>query len=94
VAPDAAFLEVAEPRFDECLALGVAVAATAISEPDAEMTSRVARAVNTEPFVSAQGERSREDGLFEHRSFDHGDRIDRAAAQAECQPTISGSSSR
>jgi len=83
VAPDAAFLEVAKPRFDERLALGVTVAAAAVTntEPrdhEPRRTSGERRAV-----IGAQGERPREDGLLEHRSFDNGDRLDRAAAQAE-----------
>jgi hypothetical protein len=39
VAPDAAFLEVAEPGLDECLALGVALAAAAVSDPSPGSTS-------------------------------------------------------
>src|SRR3954449_5059555 len=35
VAPDAAFLELAEPALDEGLALGVAVAAAAMRDPEA-----------------------------------------------------------
>jgi hypothetical protein len=41
VAPDAAFHEVAGPALDECLALGVALAAAAVSDSSPDSTSLV-----------------------------------------------------
>ena len=59
VSPDTALLEVAKPRLDERLALGVAVAAAAVSDPEPADPSLVALAVNAEPLsvpsVSAPG---------------------------------------
>jgi hypothetical protein len=46
VAPDAALLELGEPGLDEGLALGVAVAAAAVRDPEPESGARNARELN------------------------------------------------
>jgi hypothetical protein len=50
VQPDAAFLQLREPRFDERLRLRVAVAAAAGAIPSPEMMSLNALAVKAEPL--------------------------------------------
>ena len=53
VAPDAAFLELAEPGLDERLAVGVAEAARRCAIPRPASTDLNARAVNAEPLSVA-----------------------------------------
>ena len=90
VAPDAAFLEVAEPGFDERLALGVAVAAAAMrdAEPGDHEPGRAGGERGA--VVGAERQRAREDALLGDRPS-RSPRSPRTARQRRlsCQPTIS-----
>src|SRR3954469_24951492 len=85
VAPDLPFLELAEPGLDERLALGVAVAATAMG--DAEVAQPRERGPGGEgrAVVGAEGERAGLDAAGRGRLLDHLDGLDGAAAQAELE---------
>ena len=83
LAPDAALLELGEPGLDEGLALGVAVAAAAVGDPElgepgAEGARREGGAV-----VGAKRQLARPDRPCRRRFVDDGDRLGGAAADVQ-----------
>src|SRR5215203_6500921 len=80
LAPDAAFLELAEPGLDERLALGIAVAAAAMRDPQVRQGGLERACGERRAIVGAERQRAGRDGALGGRPFDQRDRLGRAAA--------------
>jgi hypothetical protein len=87
--PDQAFLELAEPRLDERLRLGVAVATAAVV--DAETREHRLEAPRREgaAVVSAEGQLPGHDPLGRRGALHQLDRLRRPHRSSRCQPTTS-----
>src|SRR5436190_15219320 len=73
VAPDAAFLELAEPGLDERLALGVAVAAAAVRDPQAGEHGLEGAGGERRAVVCPERQRARRDAALDRGAFDQAD---------------------
>ena len=89
VQPDLSFFEFPEPGLDEGLALGVAVAAAAVLDPELGEPAAEAAGGEGGAVIAPEDELARLDPVHRCSLFDDGDRFVGAAAQLELQPTIS-----
>src|SRR3954463_15781887 len=80
VAPDAALFELAEPGLDEGLALGVAVAAAAVRDPQAAEDGLERPRGERGAVVGAERQRRGRDAALAGGAFDQRDRLLGAAA--------------
>src|SRR5215218_6777671 len=83
VQPDAALLELSEPALDERLALGVAVAAAAVRDPEPGEDELERPGGERRAVVGAQRQRPRPDAAGSDRAVDESDALLGAAAQLE-----------
>src|SRR5215210_8270604 len=83
LAPDAAFLELAEPGLDERLALGIAVAAAAMRDPQVREDGLERACGERRAVVGAERQRPGRDAAFGDRVLDQGDALLGAAPELE-----------
>jgi len=74
-APGQAFLELAEPRFDERLGLGIAIAATPVGDPTTRQVPAEVPRGELAAIVSAQRELAGLDATGKDGGLDAGDRF-------------------
>src|SRR3954449_10005104 len=82
-APDAAFLELAEPGLDEGLALGVAVAAAAMGDPEADQDGLEGAGSERRAVVGTKRQAARRDAALGRGALDQADRFLGSAAGLE-----------
>src|SRR5215207_4951260 len=83
VQPDAALLELSEPGLDEGLALGVAVTAAAVRDPEPGENELERPGGERGSVVGAQRQHARRDRSLGRRELDQGDGFLRAASELE-----------
>src|SRR3989442_13127599 len=83
VQPHLPFLEFPEPALDERLALGVAVAAAAMRDPELDQARLEAASGEGRAVVGAERQLAGLDPAQRARTLDNSDRLVGAAAQAE-----------
>ena len=89
VQPHLPLFEFPEPGLDEGLALGVAVAAAAVADPELGEPGAEAAGGEGRAVVAAERELAGLDRVHRGCAFDDRDRFVGAAAQLSCQATIS-----
>ena len=83
LAPDGPFLEVAKPALDERLALGVAVAAAAVTDTKPGHDEPCRAGAERGAVIGAECQHPWSDALFGDGPFDHRDRFLGAAADGQ-----------
>ncbi len=83
LAPDAALLELREPRLDERLRLGIAVAAAAVGDPELAQAGTEAAARKRGAVVGAEDELVGRDRVRADPTLDDGERLFLATPEVE-----------